>query len=85
MNSIKKLISQTQDSYERIKLLKDKFKGETIYLVTCGPSLTTHNREKLLSITEDWISETYFNSRIIKTRSHIFNIFFKSALSFIEN
>ena len=45
---LKEKISQVTDSYERIKLLKDACKGETIYLVTCGPSLTTHNREKLL-------------------------------------
>ena len=46
---LKKIINQTQDSYERIKLLKNKFEGETVYLITCGPSLTTHNRDKLLS------------------------------------
>ena len=45
---LKKLISSTNDSYERIKLLKDACKDQTIYLVTPGPSLTTHNREKLL-------------------------------------
>ena len=46
--SLRKEISSTQDSYERLKLLKDRFKGETIYIVTPGPSLTKHNREKLL-------------------------------------
>ena len=49
---LKKLISSTQDSYERVKLLKDACKGETVYLVTCGPSLTSHNREKLLEKLE---------------------------------
>lgn len=47
-SELRKLISKTQDSYERIKLLKDYFKGETIYLITPGPSLVTHDREKLL-------------------------------------
>jgi len=45
---LKKLISQVDDSYERIKLLKDVCKNETVYLITPGPSLTTHNRDKLL-------------------------------------
>lgn len=37
------------DSYDRITALKDKFKGETIYITTPGPSLLTHDREKLIS------------------------------------
>jgi hypothetical protein len=45
-------VSHTNDSYERIKLLKDRFKGETIYITTPGPSLTTHNREELISKLE---------------------------------
>ena len=49
---VKALINQTEDSYERVQLLKNKFKGETIYLISCGPSLTTHNREKLLEKLE---------------------------------
>ncbi|MDA9111917.1 hypothetical protein N9J42_00370 [bacterium] len=48
MRSFKNIISSTNDSYERVKLLKDVCKGETVYLVSCGPSLTTHDREKLL-------------------------------------
>lgn len=48
MKSFKNIISTTNDSYERVKLLKDVCKDETVYLVSCGPSLTTHDREKLL-------------------------------------
>ena len=48
MRSFKSIISSTNDSYERVKLLKDVCKDETIYLVTCGPSLTTHDREELI-------------------------------------
>mgnify|MGYP000908798301 FL=1 len=33
------------DTYEkRNSSIKDAAKGETAYLITCGPSLTTHNR-----------------------------------------
>ena len=28
---------------ERLNLLKNKYEGETAYLVTCGPSLSNHN------------------------------------------
>lgn len=37
------------DTYEQINAnIKDAAKGETAYLVTCGPSLTSHNREELI-------------------------------------
>jgi len=49
---LRKIIDKVDDSYERIKLLKDVYKGETIYLVTPGPSLTTHDRTKLLEKLE---------------------------------
>lgn len=49
---MKSLISKIKgvSSYEEaVSKLKDAAKDETAYLVTCGPSLTTHNREELLS------------------------------------
>lgn len=46
--SLKKYIQQAESSEDRINLLKDKFKDETIYLVTPGPSLTTLDRYKLV-------------------------------------
>ena len=37
------------NTYEQINTnIKDAAKGETAYLVTCGPSLTSHNREELI-------------------------------------
>jgi hypothetical protein len=45
---IKREISLVEESLERLKLLKDSYEGETAYLVTCGPSLTTHDRQTLL-------------------------------------
>ena len=36
-------------TYEEINSnIKDAAKGETAYLITCGPSLTSHNREELI-------------------------------------
>lgn len=46
-----KLRSQ-EDSFERIQLLKDTYKGETAYLVTCGPSLLSHDRDSLIEKLE---------------------------------
>jgi len=45
---IKREISLVEESLERLKLLKDSYVGETAYLVTCGPSLTNHDRQTLL-------------------------------------
>ena len=50
--SLKKEIYKVEDSYERIKLLKDKFKDQTAYLITAGPSLTELDRSKLLEKLE---------------------------------
>jgi hypothetical protein len=37
---IKKFItSQYDDSYDRVKYLKDKYKGETAYILASGPSI----------------------------------------------
>lgn len=45
-------INSIADNQERINTLKDAAKGETAYLITCGPSLTSHNREELLKKLE---------------------------------
>ena len=52
MINLVKEVSHIDDSYERIKLLKDRFKGETIYLVSAGPSLTKLDREELIKKLE---------------------------------
>lgn len=52
MINLLKEVSHTNESYERVKLLKDRFKGETVYITTPGPSLTTHNREELIKRLE---------------------------------
>jgi len=38
---------------ERLELLKDKYKDETLYIVSCGPSLKDHNVEELKSKLEN--------------------------------
>lgn len=46
------LINRLEDNQDRINALKDTAKDQTAYLITCGPSLTTHNREELLNKLE---------------------------------
>lgn len=46
------LINNLEDNQDRINALKDAAKDQTAYLITCGPSLTTHNREELLKKLE---------------------------------
>ena len=48
MKSYKHLIDKYTDTKERIDALKDVAKGETAYIITCGPTLTTHDREELI-------------------------------------
>jgi len=45
-------IHTSGDSFERIQALKDAYKGETAYLVTCGPSLLSHDRDALIEKLE---------------------------------
>tara|TARA_R100001509_G_scaffold85301_1_gene48550 strand:+ start:944 stop:1738 length:795 start_codon:yes stop_codon:yes gene_type:complete len=46
-------INQLEDIPERLKVLKDAFKGETCYIVTGGPSLKNYTSEELESKLKD--------------------------------
>ena len=45
--SIKEQIWSFEEMYDRAKVLKDKFKGETAYICTAGPTFTTFSEELL--------------------------------------
>ena len=47
--NFKKSIGLLETIEERLELLKDKYKDETLYIVSCGPSLKDHNVEELKS------------------------------------
>ena len=47
------IISQYNESYDRIKYLKDQYKGETAYIITCGPSLKNYDLDKLKFFLKD--------------------------------
>ena len=47
---IKKDITEIDSIEERLDFIKDKYSDKTAYVVTCGPSLKEHDRDKLLEI-----------------------------------
>jgi hypothetical protein len=53
MKELTKQLKQDIQSFEtieeRLQHLKDKYKGETAYILTCGPSLSTHDEQMLNS------------------------------------
>lgn len=49
MKSLRSKIEGLLSFEECVDALKDSCKNDTAYLITCGPSLTTHNREELLN------------------------------------
>ena len=50
---IKNKIQNLNTIEERLNLLKDKYKSETAYLVTCGPSLANHDDNILMDKLRD--------------------------------
>lgn len=64
---IKNIIAEAKSlsSYEeRLSFLKDKFKGETCYIVSCGPSLKDVDKDKLFEKVKDTclfsVKQSYF-------------------------
>ena len=51
--TIKNNMLSLDDSFERLQLLKDKYKDETAYIITCGPSLKNYNLDKLKIFLKD--------------------------------
>ena len=51
MEHAKQLINAIKhvDTWERIAHIRDIFKDETVYIVTCGPTLTQHDRQTLIN------------------------------------
>jgi len=50
---IKEKINKLPTVQERLEYLDGMFKGETAYLVTCGPTLTTHAKAVLMEKLKD--------------------------------
>lgn len=52
----KEVISGNLSQPEKVMFLKDLFKGEKAYILSCGPTLTDHDPEKIKSILKDNLS-----------------------------
>ena len=50
---LKKDIQDIDSIQERLEIFKDKYKNETAYIVTCGPSLSRHDVKELKSKLKD--------------------------------
>ena len=50
---LKNQILQLEESEDRLKVLKDQYKGETAYIVAAGPSLKNYSTEYLKEFMED--------------------------------
>jgi len=50
---LKEKINLIDSIEERLEYLKDKYVGETAYIVTCGPSLASHDANKLREVLKD--------------------------------
>jgi len=50
---LKKKMSKVETLEEKVALLKDAFKGETCYLLTCGPSLSDYDQNELREKIKD--------------------------------
>ena len=48
-NKLKSDIQKIESIQERLELLKDQYKDDTVYIVTCGPSLQKHDLKELKS------------------------------------
>ena len=47
------ILSKFDDSYDRVKYLKDKYKGETAYILGAGPSLSHYKKDFLVDFLSD--------------------------------
>lgn len=52
-SDLRNQIVQIEDAHERLQVLKDKFKGETAYIVAGGPSLRNYTPEYLKEVLAD--------------------------------
>ena len=52
-NSLRKRLSLTSDLQEQVDILKDSYKGDTAYILNCGPSLSDYSEEFLKEYLAD--------------------------------
>lgn len=50
---VKQVVSGDVSQTEKIEFLKDLFKGETAYVLSCGPTLTDHDPQKIRDLLKE--------------------------------
>ena len=53
VSALTEAVRSLNSQAEKIELLKDSLKGETCYVLSCGPTLTEHDAEKVRSLLSD--------------------------------
>ena len=87
-NQLKLAFHQKDSIEERLHLLKDKYKNETAYIVTCGPSLSKHNIDLLKSKLKDKLVisiKQAYNLLREETDFHILNTYNLSSYKWNPN
>ena len=85
---LKNHIQKLDSIQERLEFLKDKYKDETAYIVTCGPSLKKHDinelRKKLKNKLVISIKQAY---NVVKNETdfHILNTWNLSEYNWLDN
>ena len=67
---------QEPSQKEKIEFLKDLFKGEKVYVLSCGPTLTSHDKNKVSKLLDNNLTVAIKQSFDIypdKTDFHIYN------------
>ena len=52
-SKLKEEINKLEDAHKRLQVLKDKYQGETVYIVAGGPSLKNYSLEYLNNFLKD--------------------------------
>jgi len=69
-------LDRINSTEEKVQFLKDKFKGETAYILTCGPSLDEYTSEFLQELLKDKLTlsvKQAYNKVPDVTDFHLFN------------
>jgi hypothetical protein len=75
-NLLKKQISLTSDLQAQVDILKDAYKGDTAYILNCGPSLSQYSEEFLSEFLADKLTisvKQAYNAFKDVTDFHFFN------------
>jgi len=85
---IKNDIQNLESIQERLEFLKDKYKDDTVYIVTCGPSLKKHDVKELKSKLKNKLVfsiKQAYNILKEETDFHLLNTYNLSEYEWFDN